>query len=138
MAEHLNALVLQPAQAAWRDDLTAEQLRSLVAGGGWAALDGEKVLGCGGLVELAPGRAEAWALLAEDSGRALKAITQATRRFLEAAPYRRIEAVTACEFPPGRRWATMLGFRFEGVAEAYLDDGSDAERWVIVRKPWTL
>lgn len=128
-AAHLEALVLQPAQSAWRDKLQRVQIEALVASDGWTALNGDEVVGCGGVIDHSGGRGEAWALLAGGAGAQLVSITRAVRRFLAAAPYRRVEAVTACNFPPARRWVTMLGFRFEGLMSAYCDDGSDAERW---------
>jgi hypothetical protein len=133
-AEHLEALVLQPSQAAWRDGMTSDQFRALVAtDSAWAVLDGDQVLMCAGVIEVAPGRGEAWALLSGRSGPAMVALTRAVRRYMEAAPFRRIEAVAAVNFAPGRRWAKMLGFRFEGLMTSYLDDGSDAERWARVK-----
>ena len=130
---HLEALTLQPAQRAWRETMSRDQFDALAAGDAWTALVGDRVVGCGGLIELSYGRAEAWALIAGDAGPHMALITRAVRRFLSASPVRRIEAVTAVNFPPARRWAKMLGFRFEGVMTSYLDDGSDAERWAMVR-----
>lgn len=133
-AAHLEALVLQPAQATWRAGMTHDQFQALAAtDAAWAVLDGDQVLMCAGVIEAAPGRGEAWALLSERGGRSMVALTRAVRRYMEAAPFRRIEAVVAVNFAPGRRWAKMLGFRFEGLMAAYLDDGSDAERWARVK-----
>lgn len=134
-AEHLEALVLQPSQAAWRDGMTADQFSALAAtDAAWTMLDEQgRVLMCAGVIETGAGRGEAWALLSEDSGPAMIAITRAVGRYMQASPFRRIEAVVAVSFAPGRRWAKMLGFRFEGLMTAYLDDGSDAERWAKVK-----
>jgi hypothetical protein len=132
-AEHLATLVLQPSQAAWRDSMTPDQFRALAAtDAAWAVLDNGHVMMCAGVIETGVGRGEAWALLSDDSGRAMTALTRAVRRYMESAPFRRIEAVVAVNFAPGHRWAKMLGFRFEGLMTAYLDDGSDAERWARV------
>lgn len=134
-AAHLEALVLQPAQAAWRDGMTSDQFRALAAtDSAWTVMDDERrVLMCAGVIETGVGRGEAWALLSQDSGRSMAAVTRAVARYMDAAPFRRIEAVVAVNFAPGRRWAKMLGFRFEGLMTAYLDDGSDAERWARVK-----
>lgn len=131
--EHLEALTLQPHQAAWRGKLSDEQIGALVHQGGWAAVDGEAVLGCAGFVDKGDGRAEGWALLGDESGRAMAAITRAVKRGIRSNPARRIEIVTACSFAPAGRWATMLGFRFEGRMRAWCADGSDAELWSMVK-----
>lgn len=136
-AEHLTSLVLQPAQEAWRHSMTPDQFAALAGtGAAWTVISDEgHVLMCAGVIEIegSSGRAEAWALLSRDSGCAMVAITRAVRRYMFAAPFRRIEAVVAANFAPGSRWAKMLGFRFEGLMAAYLDDGSDAERWARVK-----
>lgn len=131
--EHLDALTLQPHQETWRGKLSEEQARALVHLGGWAAVDGETVLGCAGFICKGDGRVEAWSLLADESGRAMSAITRAVRRGLKACQARRIEIVTACSFAPAGRWATMLGFRFEGRMRAWCADGSDADLWSMVK-----
>lgn len=134
-AEHLASLILQPAQAAWLDNMTTDQFEALAAtDAAWTVVDGAgQVLMCAGVIETGVSRGEAWALLSRDCGPAMSAVTRAVRRYLTTAPYRRIEAVVATDFAPGRRWAKMLGFRFEGLMTAYLDDGSDAERWARVK-----
>jgi hypothetical protein len=133
-AAHLASLTVQAAQHAWRNDMTEEHFELLAApDAAWSVFDGTRLVMCAGVIEAGVGRGEAWALLAPDSGPAMTGITRAVRRYLHATSFRRIEAVVAVNFSPGRRWAKMLGFRFEGLMAAYLDDGSDAERWARVK-----
>jgi hypothetical protein len=129
-AGHPSWMRLQPAQAEWRDAAEPAVLNALEAdGGAWTLLVDGRVMICGGVIDRGGGRGEAWALVAEDAGRAMAAITRAARGCLDAAPYRRVEAVTARAFRPGGRWARLLGFQSEGVMRGYCAGGGDAERW---------
>lgn len=133
-AEHLDRIALQPHQAAWRADATPAGMKALAASSdGWTAVDGERVLASLGVLDRGNGNGEAWGLLAGDCGPAMGAITRAVKRYLTTTPYRRIEIRVAANFPPAKRWAAILGFRFEGVARAYCADGTDAEYWALVR-----
>lgn len=134
-AADLRALTLQPAQAAWRGRFDGETGLALQASGlAWTLFDGERVIGCGGVIDRGGGRGEAWALLAQDAGRAMPAATRVVRRYLQTAPFRRIEAVTAVDFPPAGRWARLLGFENEGPMRAFCDSGGDAERWAFIKE----
>ncbi len=134
-ASHLEALTLQPAQAAWRGRIDGEAGAALEASGlAWTLMADKAVVGCGGVIDRGGGRAEAWALIAQDAGPAMLAATRAVRRYFETAPYRRIEAVTACGFRPAARWTRLLGFGCEGRMSAFCDDGGDAMRWAFIKK----
>lgn len=131
---HLEAVALQPAQAMWRNNLTRDDYLALTtAGQGWAGIHDGRVLACVGVLERGPNVGDGWGLIAGDLGRLMPTLTRAVRRGLEATPYRRIEIRVASNFPQARRWATMLGFCFEGVCRAYCEDGTDAELWSLVR-----
>lgn len=132
--DHLAGLVLQPSQEAWaRQASPADRAALAVAGPGWSALDGDRVLACLGVLDHGNGVGLGWGLLACDIGHHMPAVTRAVRRYLAATPFRRIEIKVAANFKPAKRWARILGFRFEGVAVAFCDDGSDAEHWALVR-----
>jgi hypothetical protein len=134
-AAHLQQLILQPAQAAWRGRIDGEAGAALEASGmAWTLLSEGRVTGCGGVIDRGGGRGEAWALIAQDAGPAMLAATRVVRRYFETAPYRRIEAVTACGFRPAARWTRLLGFENEGRMRAFCDDGGDAERWAFIKK----
>lgn len=59
------------------------------------------------------GRAYAWALLAEDAGPHLLALTREIRSLISKTPFARIEMAVDADFPEARRWAVMLGFKLE-------------------------
>jgi|GEM_PF-546191 len=132
-ASHLQTLVLQPAQAPFRSELYPETLQALEATReAWSLFSGHRIIGCGGVQDLGGGRGLAWTLLARDTGAAMVTATKVVRRYLQTTPYRRIEAVTACNFAPAARWVRLLGFSPEGRMRAYCQDGGDAERWAII------
>jgi hypothetical protein len=134
-AAHLEQLVLQPAQAAWRGRIDGESGAALEASGlAWTLLRDALVVGCGGVIDRGGGRGEAWALLAQDAGSAMLSATRAVRRYFETAPFRRIEAVTAVDFAPAARWTRLLGFEREGRMRAFCDNGGDAERWAFIKE----
>jgi hypothetical protein len=112
--EHLERLRLQPAQAHFGAQFMqpgyADMLRS---GPSFTALHGDTVLGCSGVVEVWPGRALAWALIADEAGRHMLGIHRAVLGFLMQAPYRRIEATVDAGFEAGHRWIRLLGFACE-------------------------
>lgn len=89
-------------------------------------------LACAGLVPLWAGRAYAWALLDQDAGPHLLAVTRAIRSRLDRSAWRRIEMAVAVDFPAGERWARLLGFGLECRARAYFPDGGDALIFVRV------
>jgi RimJ/RimL family protein N-acetyltransferase len=78
-------------------------------------------------------RAIAFALLSETAGAHFPAIHKAVLRFLEWAPYRRIEATVDVGFEQGHRWIKMLGFEIEGYMRAYRPDGADMLLYARVR-----
>jgi hypothetical protein len=127
---HLEGLVLQPHQAAWKAALTEEDRRRLTeAGRAWTGFTGRTPVVCAGLLDLGGGRAEAWALLGRDAGRRMTAITRAVACGLRGAGFRYVQAHTAMDFAPARRWVELLGFDFAAVLPRYCDDGGDAELW---------
>jgi hypothetical protein len=133
-ASDLAELILQPAQRAWQERITPQEAAHLEQTGNAWTLRTDRVIGCGGVLDRGGGRGEAWALIAQDAGRDMIAATKAVRRYFETAPYRRIEAVTAANFPAAERWVAIMGGRFEGLMEAFCEDGTDAKRWAWVKR----
>ena len=132
--DHLARLAVQPHQRAWRDNAGDLDLACLSQGGnaGWTGLVGERPVAALGIIDVGGGRAMAWGLIAQDAGPVFLALHRAVARYLGATGYRRIEAVTASDFPQAGRWAGLLGFTHEGTMRAYCHDGSDAELWARV------
>jgi hypothetical protein len=111
----------------------------IAAGPAFACMDGALPFALAGVADHGFGRATAWAYVAHDARHAAVAVslTRTVRRFLDAAPFRRVECITV-EGPTEwhracGRWARALGFDFEGVAPFWLGDGSDALRWYRLR-----
>jgi hypothetical protein len=98
----------------------------------FTALDGERVLGCGGVVPVWQGRAQAWAYLGRDLGPFMVPITRAVKRFLAEQSVRRIEATAS--WHDGCRWLEMLGFKRETAVpmEGYLPGGQSAHLYARV------
>ncbi len=133
---HLEALMIQPSQAAIRPQLASAEYRAAlgVPGMSFTALDGDRVLVCAGLMPSWEGRAEAWALMSTDLRVHFLAIHYATKRFLNACGIRRVEATVDAEFGCAKAWIEALGFRYEGPLEAFTPDGRDCMRYARVRR----
>lgn len=136
-AEHLRQLRIQNAQLkcmTWMPADQADTIESLSAIEAYTAMDGDRVIGCAGVLELWKGRAAAWAFLADGMGRQFVTLHRAVKRFLDVADYGRIEAEVALDFEEGHRWAHMLGFELENPRmRKYFPDGSDAALYVKVK-----
>jgi len=97
-------------------------------------LDGEPVL-CAGLVKKNDHCAEAWTILHQNKRDKFILIFNALKRFLQIAPYRRVEALIKCDFNNGHRWAKALGFKLEASRMyAYNADGSDSALYSRINK----
>lgn len=133
---HLERLILQPQQQRARQYLDHPEYGKTLANGlAYSAIDDDgTVLCCAGLLPMWNGRAEAWALMGADLRRHFLAIHHAAGRFLDVADFRRIEAVVDAEFCTGQKWLERLGFKSEGVREAYTPDGRDCIEYVKVRR----
>ena len=119
-------LALIRPQEAQRHEMTDAPV-----GRAWTVVHDGLPMMCGGLVELWPGRAYAWALLDRDAGPVMLPMTRAIRSLLDRSGFRRIEMAVDVGFDPGRRWAVLLGFELEATARRYMPHGGDA--WIYVR-----
>ena len=131
--EHLRQLRLQRAQQDMAEVLQRPEYGAALAlsGPAFTVLADGQPIACIGLHEHHPGRAEAWALLGDDSGAHLRGITRAVAGYLQQVPYFRVEASVSATFVAGHRWARLLGFTQEGPARrGYLHDGSDVVTYV--------
>jgi hypothetical protein len=98
-----------------------------------ARADG-RVIMCGGLVPFAPWLGTLWAILSKDAGPHMVTLYKSTLRFLDAQPYRRLEASVPQGFAAGCRFLELLKFSPEGVLEAYDEDGRDHLRYARIRR----
>lgn len=132
--EHLQRMVIQQRQQGLEHLLTKEVYEVLVHSPAYTALDGDEVLACAGVIEVAPGRACAWAYISSDVGSRMKFVTKAVRRFLDAAQFRRIEMDVDCDFPQAHRWARLLGFDLECERrKSFTPDGRDCALYARVK-----
>lgn len=133
--QHLRAIHVQGAQEIdmaplISDPSYAEALEGLEHS--WAAIDGDRVLACGGIVEEWHGVARAWMIIGKDIGSRFIHIHRAVLGFVKNCGYHRIEMSVAKGFDEGCRWAKMLGFEYEGTARAYTPDGHDCLKFARV------
>jgi hypothetical protein len=97
------------------------------------AADG-RMVAAGGLSENHPHYATAWAMLGDDAGEAMTAITRAVRRVLAAGAYARVDTTVRSDFVQGQRWARMLGFARVGTMHKWGADGSDHDLYERVTR----
>lgn len=124
---HILAIDLQPAQAGIAGALTREYAEKLctLTRVGWTIVDGDVVLGCGGIVEIWENRAQAWTLISSALLRRFRPAHRMVRAVLDDAPWRRIEMDVDAAHTAGIAWAEHLGFVNEGVRRKYTVDGRD-------------
>jgi hypothetical protein len=131
---HAARIRLQPRQLEAAGYASVDHYRKLAATPSIALLDGHNVLMCGGAFEIWPGRAVAWALLAESIGHRMTACVRHVRRFFDEINAPRVEMDVAVDHEEGHRFARLLGFELETPrARVYYPDGSDAAIYVRVR-----
>ncbi|WP_235837953.1 GNAT family N-acetyltransferase [Chitinasiproducens palmae] len=127
---------LQQAQAVTAgliDRRYAEELASYEKSVGWAVVDGDTTLACGGIIEAWPGRALSWALFSDEALRRFRHVHRLVLGVLRDAPWRRIEMDVDAAHTAGIRWAERLGFVAEGVRRKYTTDGRDVVLYARVK-----
>lgn len=123
---HLAQLRLQPAQAAAAADIPSVAWMLAGRHSSTAMLDGRPVM-CGGCVPFSRERAMVWSFIGEEvRGPLFRAVHAYARRFIDALPYRRLEATTLVDFAAGHRWLRLLGFE-------QFDCGKDEALYALVR-----
>jgi hypothetical protein len=134
-AEHLELLDVQEGQKYLKKYLSDDMRKSLEGEYSYTALDGDEVLACAGLLEQWDNRGVVWAYLSSTiGGRRMVPLTRMVARFLDAAPFDRIEATVDADFPQGHRWVKMLGFELEAPRmRKYRPDGGDSALYARIR-----
>lgn len=132
--KHIEHMIVQDVQTGEQAWLLAGGVsiveQSTIALSAWA---GGRCLGAAGLLDVWPGRALAWTLLSKYAPPHMRAITRHVRFCVNAYPARRVEMVVLRSFVQGHRWATMLGFEYEGHMRAYFQDGTDASLYARIK-----
>lgn len=127
-AEHLDSIRRQSMQQAHKmAEFTGEELESVSEA--ITGMVGGQVIFCVGRCRQWEGRYILWAILSEDACKHMLAITRAVKRALLLCAGR-LEIQVRSDFPEGRRWASMLGFKLETVAHRFLPGGGDAHIYV--------
>ena len=134
-AEHVQVVQLQGAQAYAIPMVTAEHAQQLAVAEGvaWAALDGEDVIACAGIVQAHEQRGLAWAMFSDRALRQFKLIHRVTRLVLAGARWRRIEMTVDVSHTAAIVWAERLGFEREGRMRALTLDGRDCFLYAKVK-----
>ena len=132
-AEHMLTLQVQQAQRG-SFPCTPEYAKSAEGPQSWTALEGDEILGVGGVLAIWEGRGQVWSILGAGAGKHFKELHRACLKILADAPQRRLESDCVCAFPAGHKWLRMLGFHLEAAcARAYYPDGSDASLYSRVK-----
>lgn len=128
----LAGIVLQGAQAgdlAPGTDIVGHGHRLCQRGPAFAVLLGGVPVAAGGLYEVQPHYATAWALIGAEAGPAMTAITRAVRRVLACRAYERVDTTVRGEFAAGQRWAGLLGFERVATLRKWGPDRGDYVLW---------
>lgn len=115
--------------------ITAEHAQQLANADGvaWAALDGEDVIACAGIVQVHEQRGMAWAMFSERALCQFKLIHRVVRAVLEGTQWRRIEMTVDVRHSAAIQWAERLGFKREGLMRAVTPDGRDCFLYAKVK-----
>jgi len=132
---HAMSMDVHESQQDWfKKNFNPEEAAALEQESSFTVMADGRAVACGGVLPIWNDRAMVWAIMAQDAGKYMGAITRAAKSILEAAPYNRIEADTLCEFKEGHRWLRMLGFTLEAERlRAYRGDGVDCALYARVR-----
>lgn len=134
---HLRAVALQAAQNSLQNYLDVVDVSQLAAPDmAFSALDGNAIVGCGGIVELWPGVGQAWAVLSEQALSKSMTLTRTVQRELDritcSRNLSRVQATVADGHGAGARWLAFLGFELEGLLVNY-GPGGHGDYWMYGR-----
>lgn len=132
-AAHAERIRLQPCQhegASYADRRHYEKLAKTPA---FTVMDGDEVLMCAGVLQVWPGRAVCWSMLAEGIGHRMVACVRHALRFLAEQPAGRYEMDVEFGHAEGERMARALGFELETPRlRAFYPNGGDGTMFVRV------
>lgn len=131
---HFRALVPQPAQREQAAGMT-DMMLGVMAGpySHTLMLDGQPIA-CVGAAPLWPGRAYLWSFLGAIPAKLFRQVQTWSLRYLDALPFRRLEAAVDIGFTAGHRWMKTLGFELEcACARGFTERGADASLYARIR-----
>ncbi len=134
--EHMMDLVNHPSLSSVKKYLTEDRIKMHETCGHSFTLitiDGI-VLGIAGVVPMWDNVGEAWAIFNPNIKERFLYMHRAVKRYLNTAPFKRIQMTVDCKFINGHRWARLLGFKKEAdKLEKYMPDGKDVSMYAMVR-----
>lgn len=131
---HLDKMIHQEGQKGLEYLETNELFAMLEGEDSYSIMDGEEVLCCAGVVKMNEGRGVAWAYLADELNTRMVIVTRIVKRYLNGAPFHRIEMHVDCDFAEAHRWAKMLGFEKEcDRMKAFTPDKRDCALYAMVK-----
>jgi hypothetical protein len=120
---HLQLLIaqgVQPSQARQVSHVPASYASvEKPPGPAMTALEGDRIVLCGGIIPTRPNVGTLWAVLSEHAGEHMVWLHRATHRFIGLQEWQRLEATVERGFPQGCRWLRLLGFKYEGTMLKY-------------------
>lgn len=133
--EHLEPLMLQKMNAYLPGWVKSGQAAAMEGTYAFTGLLKGDVAACGGVVPLWEGRGQLWSIYSEAIKTNFLPIFRGMQKFLDSAPFARIEMAVPCEFELGHRRAKMLGFELECPrARHYLANGEDCSLYARIRQ----
>ncbi len=122
---HLELIEVQDAQAG--ECLPMDTARAELCKHKATAVHDGVVMAICMAAELSAHRAMIWALISKHARPHMREITQAGIDFVEALPYKRIEATVEASFEKGHKWMALTGFKRETPEpmKYFGDDGKD-------------
>lgn len=126
LAWHLELLLMDgDAESMGLPEFDLATLKYMESQNAKTLLIDNRVVLCGGTMELWPRRHQCWAYLNARTGKYMLRTTRGAKRIIDAAQGR-IEATVRVDFEPGHRWMRLLGFKVETpVLARFGPDGRD-------------
>lgn len=123
----LFAIAVQEAQGEVRTALQTPGYGDALAQAGpaFTVTKGDDVMACIGTIKQWPGNARAWAIISQDAGSCMLAMTRAIMGWLRFHNEGRIDCAVDCGFVEAVRWVELLGFKREGTMRAYTPERRD-------------
>jgi len=108
---HLKYLKLSKQQ---QDSLTLlsreTYIEALIEGESYTININNEVIACVGIYPYTDNIGKMWALLSENSGKHMLALTRLVKGYCVKSPYARLETTVRTDYELGHRWAELLGF----------------------------
>ena len=123
----LFAIAVQQHQAEVRTALQTPGYGEALAQAGpaFTVTKGDDVMACVGTIPQWPGNARAWAIISQNAGSCMLAMTRAIRTWLRFHNEGRVDCAVDCDFAEAVRWVELLGFKREGTMRAYTPERRD-------------